>query len=417
MQNFFTGRLLFVRIILALTTLILIIFGILTIYSVGNPSDPSPGSMKLGLENLWKKQLVFAILGIISFIFLNTFNYRRLGYLSYWIYATVLFLLTLLLIDKYTGIIPDFLIKPQNGTFRWIQIPFIGLSLQPSEICKLAYIILLAWYLRYKSNYSSIQSLIGPFALTVIPMVLILLEPDLGTVMLMMPILFIMLFIAGAKGRHLILIMCCALALSPFLWHQMKNYQRIRISCVALQNNWVRQQAEKNEKLANVLLGQKLTEKDWNNSWGYHIIRSKCAVASGGLYGTGFRQGPFVKYNFLLPERENDFIFASIAHQWGFVGSVILLSLYIVLVWCGIAIAKYNIDPFGRLMAIGIVAMFIVEVIVNVGMTMGLMPITGLTLPFVSYGGSSLLMSITAIGILNNIGRHRFFSVAPKLPR
>jgi cell division protein FtsW (lipid II flippase) len=143
------------------------------------------------------------------------------------------------------------------------------------------------------------------------------------------------------------------------------------------------------------------------------LIRSKYAVASGGLYGYGFRKGPFLKYNF-LPERHNDFIFSTIAHQWGFVGSVALLVMYVILIWCGLEIAEYNSDPFGRILAVGIVAMFSVEVLVNIGMTLGLMPITGLTLPFVSYGGSSLLVSLLAVGLLNNIGRCKPFGVTRK---
>ncbi|MBA7634461.1 putative peptidoglycan glycosyltransferase FtsW [subsurface metagenome] len=152
------------------------------------------------------------------------------------------------------------------------------------------------------------------------------------------------------------------------------------------------------------------------NDWGYHLIRSKYAVASGGTNrgkGYGFRQGPFIKYNF-LPERHNDFIFAMIAHQWGFWGCLGLLGLYVIIVVCGLEIAVNNTDPFGRLVAVGIVATFTVEVVVNVSMTLGLMPITGLTLPLVSYGGSSLLVSMVSVGLLNNVGRCRPFSVAPK---
>ncbi len=165
--------------------------------------------------------------------------------------------------------------------------------------------------------------------------------------------------------------------------------------------------------LAKILVGKKFSEKQWKDDWGYHLIRSKYAVASGGTKGYGFRQGPFVKYNF-LPYRQNDFIFATIAHQWGFLGCLGLLGLYVIIIGCGLEIAGHNTDPFGRLLAVGIVAMFAVEVIVNVSMTVGLMPITGLTLPFVSYGGSSLLVSMAAVGLLNNVGRCRPFTVARK---
>jgi cell division protein FtsW (lipid II flippase) len=255
--------------------------------------------------------------------------------------------------------------------------------------------------------------LIGPFALTLLPIVLILLEPDLGTVMLMMPILFVMLFVAGARVKHLLSIILMAVLVSPVLWHFMQGYQKIRISSVILQSEWMQDKAEKNEWLGNLLVGEPFSRKKWRNDWGYHLIRSKYAIASGGASGNGYRRGPFVKYDF-LPERHNDFIFAVIAHQWGFWGCMGLLALYGIIIWCGLEIAFHNIDPFGKLLATGIVVMFAVEVLVNICMTVGLMPITGLTLPFVSYGGSSLLVSMASVGLLNNVGRNRHFTVAPK---
>jgi cell division protein FtsW (lipid II flippase) len=136
-------------------------------------------------------------------------------------------------------------------------------------------------------------------------------------------------------------------------------------------------------------------------------------VASGGPAGYGFGKGPFIKYNF-LPERHNDFVFAIIANQWGFIGCITVLALYVLLLWCGLEIAAANTDPFARLLATGIVAVFAIQVIVNVSMTVGLMPITGLTLPFLSYGGSSLVISMVCIGLLNNVGRQWPFTVAPK---
>ncbi len=402
------------RLCLLAAVLILIGIGIATIYSVGNPAEHSPDSQGEDLSNKWEKQVVFAIVGLAGFIVINSINYRRFGSISYWIFAGVLLLLVILLVSKYIVVLP--FAKPINGTYRWIWFS-IGdralPSLQPSEFCKLVYILALAWYLRYRSNYRNFKALIGPFALALLPMILILPEPDLGTVLLMMPILFTMLFVAGAKVKHLLIIIFMAVMVSPLLWFKMEDYQRIRISSVVLQNAWVREKAERHPMLGEILVGTKFSEKKWKSDWGWHLIRSKYAVASGSVKGYGFRQGPFVKYNFLT-ERHNDFIFAIIAHQWGFWGCLGLLGLYIIIVSCGLEIAANNTDPFGRLLATGIVAMFVVEVIINVGMTVGLMPITGLTLPFVSYGGSSLLVSMVSIGLLNNIGRCRPFSLARK---
>jgi rod shape determining protein RodA len=193
----------------------------------------------------------------------------------------------------------------------------------------------------------------------------------------------------------------------------MRPYQRRRISSVLLQSDWIRGKVEHNATLSRILVGGTFSDRLWERDWGYQIIRSKIAVASGGLTGSGLGRGDFVRYNF-LPERHNDFVFSIVAHQWGFLGSLGVLGLYILSVACGLEIAVHNTDPFARLLAIGIIAMFIVEVAVNVGMTLGLMPITGLTLPFISYGGSSLLVNMMAVGLLNNVGRCRPFTVAPK---
>ncbi len=418
MFKFLKGRLIIVRLCLLAATLILVGIGIATIYAVGHPVEPSPVTDDIdNLSNLWKKQAIFAVVAIVGFVAVNAVNYRRFGAASYWIYALILLLLGLLLIGRYVVNLP--FVPEINGTHRWIKFNIAGRdlpALQPSEFCKLVYVLALAWYLRYRSNYDSLTSLIGPFVLTLLPMVLILLEPDLGTVLLMMPILFTMLFVAGAKVKHLLIIILMALLVSPLLWHKMKPYQRTRISSVLLQNDWIREKAEQYPRLGNILVGGKFSTKQWKNDWGYHLVRSKYAVASGGINhgkGYGFRAGPFIKYNF-LPERHNDFIFAMIAHQWGFWGCLGLLALYIIIVGCGLEIAAHNTNPFGKLLAVGIVATFVVEVIINVSMTVGLMPITGLTLPLVSYGGSSLLVSMASVGLLNNIGRCRPFSVAPK---
>jgi len=406
-----------VRLCLLGATLILIGVGIATIYSVGHPAEESSAGQSEGLAVFWKKQIVFAVLGVFVFIMVNSINHRWWGTVSYWLLGLVLVLLALLLVSKFVITLP--FAKPINDTYRWISFTVAGRtlpSLQPSEFCKVAYIMALAWYLRYRSNYRNFKALIGPFALALLPMVLILPEPDLGTVMLMMPILFIMLLVAGAKARHLLIIILMALLVSPLLWFCMTGYQRIRISSVLLQNEWLRDKAEQHPALGRVLVGTKFSTKQWRNDWGFHLIRSKYAIASGGTnsgMGYGFRRGPFIKYGF-LPERHNDFIFAVIAHQWGFWGCLGLLGLYVIIASCGLEIAVNNTDPFGKLLAVGIVALFVVEVLINVGMTVGLMPITGLTLPLVSYGGSSLLVSMAAIGLLNNIGRSRPFSVAPK---
>jgi len=198
---------------------------------------------------------------------------------------------------------------------------------------------------------------------------------------------------------------------SPVLWFNMKYYQKTRITSVFLQNATIRQKAEDTKWVRMILAGEGFNAKKWEINKGFQLTRSKLAIANGGLTGHGFCKGPFVKYGF-LPYRHNDFIFASIAHQWGFLGCLTVLGLYVVIILCGFKIAFNNTDPFGRLLTTGILTMFVIEVFINVSMTLGVMPITGLTLPFVSYGGSSLLVSLIAVGLLNNVGRCRAFSVA-----
>jgi len=414
MHNVLKGRLLPVRVCLLAGMFALLAIGVLTIYVVGHPAESSPASDAAKLAGYWKKQLVFAVVGLCGFVAINLVNYRRFGAISHWIYGVILALLAIILVSKY--VVPLPFIPMRNGSYRWIVFKVGSYSLpaiQPSEFCKLAYILAMAWYLRYRSNYRRFRSLVGPFGVTLLPMVLILLEPDLGTVLLMMPVFFTMLFVAGARLKHLLLIILLAILVSPGMWFMLRPYQRTRVSSVLLQSEWIRHKAEESPALGELLVGGKFTERRWRNDWGYHLVRSKWAVASGGMAGQGYGRGPFVKYGF-LPERHNDFIFSVIAHQWGFAGCLGFLFLYVLLVACSLEIAAHNTDPFGRLLAIGIAAMFVVEVAINVGMTLGLMPITGLTLPFVSYGGSSLLVNMMAVGLLNNVGRGRPFTVAPR---
>jgi cell division protein FtsW (lipid II flippase) len=301
------------------------------------------------------------------------------------------------------------------GIRRWFKLGF-GFLVQPSEFCKVAYILALAWYLRFRSNFREFWGLVGPFALTLLAMVLILLEPDLGTTMLLMPVLFTMLFVAGARVKHLVLILCLGLAVSPLMWKFMKPYQRMRVSSVLLQNKKIMNAAKNNDKLAKLLVGDPDNLRTWRRAEGYQLLHAKRAIASGGLTGYGFGRGPYLQNRSYLnlPEADNDMIFAVIGHQFGLLGCAAVLLLYIVLIACAVELAWLNTDPFGRLVAVGIAAMFAVQVLVNVGMVLGMMPITGLTLPLVSYGGSSMVANLTAVGLLNNIGRHRPFSVAKK---
>ena len=437
--NIFEGRFLLMRMLMLTAAMLLVCIGILTIYAIGHPvqeykntgtqelkNNDSPAETQAantpsnrqdaGITNKysdkWKKQLLYAGAGLVCMVLMNLFDYRRLGPISYALYGAMLFLLAIILVDKELFTIP--FVKDREGIHRWIKIGF-GFLIQPSEFCKIAFILALAWYLRFRSNYRTFTGLVGPFALTLLAIVLILLEPDLGTTLLLMPILFTMLFVAGAKVKHLVIILCMGLAVSPIMWKSMKSYQRMRISTVLLQNESIYKAAENHKWLASILVGRPENLREWAGDDGYQLLQAKQAIASGGLTGYGWGKGPYLQTAYAhLPEADNDMIFPMIAHQFGILGCGVLLLLYIVIIACAIELAWLNTDPFGRLVAVGIATIFAVQVLVNVGMTLGLMPITGLTLPLVSYGGSSMIVNFIAIGLLNNIGKHRPFSVAKK---
>jgi cell division protein FtsW (lipid II flippase) len=408
----------------------LVVIGIIAIYAVG-PTVPSSvegpkkdtGPQEIRntepqvptlnkYSNKWKKQLAFVGAGLMCLVGVNLFHYQRLGRISYAMYAVILVMLALLLVDRVVDL-P--FVHERFGIRRWFKLGF-GFLVQPSEFCKIAYILALAWYLRFRSNFREFWGLVGPFALTLLAMVLILLEPDLGTTMLLMPVLFTMLFVAGARVKHLVLILCLGLAVSPLMWKFMKPYQRMRVSSVLLQNKKIMNAAKNNDKLAKLLVGDPDNLRTWRRAEGYQLLHAKRAIAAGGLTGYGFGRGPYLQNRSYLnlPEADNDMIFAVIGHQFGLLGCGGVLLLYILLIACAVELAWLNTDPFGRLVAVGIAAMFAVQVLVNVGMVLGMMPITGLTLPLVSYGGSSMVANLTAVGLLNNIGRHRPFSVARK---
>jgi cell division protein FtsW (lipid II flippase) len=443
LKDLFSGRLIFTRIFMLSAGFLLTAVGIAVIYAAGHPAPLDPKTPQINTETektagsplpeesksdtpnqkrahklapLWKKQVFYVLIGLAGMIAVNVIGYRRLGPVSYGLYAVILVLLAILLADMVIDI--PFVPYREGRARRWIELSIGGrtfFQIQPSEFCKIAFILALAYYLRYRKNYRRLLGLIGPFALTFLAMVLILLEPDLGTVILMMPILFAMLFAAGAKGWHLLLVIGLAVLTSPILWMSMKDYQRMRIASLVLQSPKVRTMAREHPTLARILVGRPERLYNWKEGGGYQLLQAKQAIASGGLFGYGFARGPYVQDDFFfLPDKHNDFVFAIVAHQFGLVGCLLVLGLYGVIIAAGMEIAWRNTDPFGRLVAVGITTMFAVQVFVNIGMTLGLMPITGLTLPFISYGGSSLLTNYIALGLLNSIGQYRPFSVAQK---
>lgn len=332
------------------------------------------------------RQSLYFLTGIVLLFLTLWPSYQKIGQLAYPLYALVVFLLLLLVLDRYVDL-P--LIPVKRNTRRWIE--FGVAAIQPSEFMKPVLILALARYLRFRESFRRWSGLLPPFLFTLLPMVLIHLQPDLGTLLMLLPVLFGMLFVAGARLRHLALIVLLGCATLPlFYFYGMADYQKQRIE---------------------VLFKQNIDDEHWHMNQGYQLRQSKVALGTGGPTGEGYGRGAFVQYS-LLPEEHNDFIFAIIGHQWGLVGGALVILAYALIVICGLEVALVTNDPFGRLLAVGVVVMIVVQAIINIGMTLGLAPITGMTLPFVSFGGSSLWANFIALGLLVNVAQRRPLLIA-----
>jgi cell division protein FtsW (lipid II flippase) len=274
-----------------------------------------------------------------------------------------------------------YLFPPINNAHRWIRLGAIGF--QPSELAKVAYVLALARYLMYRDNYRRLRGLMAPLGLTLAPVLLVLKEPDLGTALTFFPVFFVMLFVAGAKRRDLVCVALAGLLVLPLLWTQMSREQKLRITALMDQPPPGRRPSDN----------------------AYHLYQAKRVRALGGIWGSFFVGQPTDDARaYFLPEARSDFIFCVLGERFGLPGMALVLSLFALLTGRGLAIAAETREPFGRLLAAGIAALFAVEALINTGMTVGLLPITGLSLPLVSYGGSGLLAHAAALGLLMNVG-------------
>ena len=321
-----------------------------------------------GEERYWfvARQGIFAAVNVALAIFLMNFDYKMLqGYGNKLYIFNLIMLLAVMLVGQ-TAL----------GAQRWISIGPV--SIQPSEFSKLIMIVSLAAMLVEKvGKLNTLDELLPVAAYVGLPFLLVLKQPDLGTSLVFMAIFFGMVLISGIRLRLLGGILAAGVAMMPLLWHFLKDYQKMRIMVFMDPNV---------DPLGS----------------GYHIIQSKIAIGSGMLFGKGLFEGTQSQLNF-LPENHTDFIFAVVGEELGFIGVVCLLLLYLVVLWRGVQIAKDASDMFGRLMAVGITSMLAFHVLVNVGMTLGIMPVTGIPLPLMSYGVSSLTTNIMAVAILINI--------------
>ncbi len=389
---------------LALPVVFLLAVGLLCIHSTGRSAGhaSTPGSALTSTDEssawamnayraigpLTVRQLIYIGTGVGLLLIVLLPSYQSIGRYTYALYALAIGLLLMLVLDRvldHYGL-PDMpLVDVRRGTRRWIGLGM--LSIQPSEFLKPILVLTLARYLRYGSSYRNWRGLIVPFVLTLVPMVLIMFQPDLGTLLMLLPVLLTMLFVAGARLRHLLLVVLLGCATMPvFYFYGMKDYQRTRIDVMFKQNS---------------------ANESWHMDEGYQLRQSKIALGTGGVAGEGYGEGIFVKYDGLLPEEHNDFIFAIIGHQWGLVGGVLVILAYSMIVLLGLEVATVTNDPFGRLLAVGVVVMIVVQALLNICMNIGLAPITGMTLPFVSAGGSSLWANFLALGLLVNVAQRR----------
>ena len=315
------------------------------------------------------RQLVWVGLAIPALIAAAWVPYRSLRPVSYLLFGATIVLLLLV-----------FLMPARGGARRWIPLGLF--DMQPSELAKLTFILALSHYLMYRRNFRRFQGLFTPFLLTLIPLVLVLKEPDLGTALLFLPMLLAMLLAAGARLRHLMLIGMMGVAVTPVLWLGMNAEQKSRV----------------------VSLLTQVENGPVPRGDGYHLYQSKRMLSLGGTWGSELSGMPIddpAAYH--LPAARTDFVFCLIGERFGLFGSLLTLAIYAVLVVKGLAIAHSTREPFGRLLATGIVTLLATQAIINTGMTVGLMPITGMTLPLVSYGGSSLLATAIALGLLINV--------------
>lgn len=353
--------------VLFVTTLALSLLGLLMIYSatrVGLERSDLPASFSM------ERQMIFVAAGLILFVLMSFIDYRELRHLSHVIYLGMIAMLSVV-----------FLFPPINGAQRWIDLGFF--QLQPSEFSKVACVLALGAVLGRPQARLAWERIGQALAVLAVPALLIFLQPDLGTMLVFAFALIVMLFGAGISGRQILVL--CGLGIAALLavvqMGLLRDYQVDRI---------------------RVLMDPNVDP----TGIGWNLRQSKLAVGSGQLTGKGLFQGEQTNFQY-VPEQGTDFIFTAVGEQLGFVGGILVIAAYLVLVWRLLVIAANARDRFGALVALGFSAILVFHVFINIGMTVGIMPVTGLPLPFMSAGGSSFLSFAIALGIANSIWLRR----------
>jgi rod shape determining protein RodA len=317
-----------------------------------------------------KRQSLWILSGFLFLTIIMFIDYHHLERYSKVIYFGAIVLLIMVIISG----------RLTYGARRWLVIgPF---DFQPSEFAKIALIIFLADFLsKNKLKFDNFFYYLLPFAYTGLLILLVFMQPDLGTSLVYLAILIIMLFVAGIKIKFLIFTFLAGISSIPVLWIFLKDYQKNRLILFLNPN-------------LDPLGG------------GYNVIQSKIAIGSGGFLGNGIFSGLQSQLNF-LPAQHTDFIFSVVGEELGFVGTILLLGLYVIILWRGIKIALEARDLLGSLLAAGAVSFLFFHIVVNIGMAMGMLPATGLPLPFLSHGGSFMISNLIVIGILLNVELHK----------
>ena len=385
----------------SLTTL----FGILMIYSAGMLNIPSVIS-----QDAWIRQLMWWCLALFAFTFPQKMRVRWLEWFAYPLYGfSCLLLLVTLFYGSGSG--------TAAGVSSFLDIGFV--RFQPAEIAKITTVLALAKYIStYSEDLQNLRDIISPSAFVFLPLVLVILQPDLGTALSFIGILFAILFWAGTPIFHLILLASPGLAL--ILSYDAKIWAAYFVLLIAFLY-WYRSRLFLLESvtvmMANLVAGT-ISTPLWNSladyqknrilvfldptvdprGAGYHVIQSMVAIGSGGMTGKGFMEGTQKMFNF-LPEQHTDFIFSVIGEELGFLGTIFTLGLFSFIFLSLLKMAEKESDVFAGLVIFGILGAWMVHVFVNIGMTINVVPVTGIPLPFVSYGGSFLFMSWVAIGI------------------
>jgi rod shape determining protein RodA len=349
--------------------LALSLMGIMTIFSA---TRPLPGGEQ---PSFYIKQLYWLMLGVTGLVLAVSIDYTWLNRSAGILYAIGLVLLLTVLIMG----------SGAKGAQRWISLGPIGF--QPSEVFKLFFIIMMSRHMSLIRGRMSIRDLLIAFSsFVLIPLVMLLKQPDLGTAVLLLLIFMLLSLLKGVSRTVVTLAVIISLVSVPFVggivWDGLKDYQKKRLLA------FVKPDIDP-------------------EGISYHINQSKVAIGSGGVLGKGYLEGTQGPFRF-LPEKHTDFVFAVFAEEWGFVGSLLLLAAYLVLILRGLDTAYRAKDEFGSLLALGITVMFSCYLVINLGMTLGLMPVVGIPLPFMSYGGTALMSNFIAAGILINIRARRF---------